>query len=66
MIEVKLSNVEQKNFIDDIVLKVEQGEKDIAEGKCSEGLDYFDKLRKHINLSDIPEIKVFSAGHLRS
>ena len=32
--------------IDSIVQKVEDGEKDIAQGKCSSGLDYFDELER--------------------
>ncbi len=36
--------------IDTIIQKVEEGEKDIAQGKCSSGLDFFDKLkRKYFN-----------------
>ena len=32
--------------MDDVVQKVEEGEKDIAQGKCSSGLDYFDELKR--------------------
>ena len=32
--------------IDTIIQKVEEGEKDIAQVKCSSGLDYFDELKK--------------------
>ena len=36
--------------MDNVVQKVEEGEKDIAQGKCSSGLDYFDELkRKYFN-----------------
>ena len=32
--------------MDSVVKKVEEGEKDIAQGKCSSGLDYFDELKR--------------------
>ena len=33
-------------YMDSVVKKVEESEKDIAQGKCSSGLDYFDELKR--------------------
>ena len=66
MVIMSMSVFEKMTYMDSVAQKVEQGEKDISEGKCSEGLNNFDKLREHINFSDILEIKDLPSGHLRN
>ena len=46
MVIMSMSVFEKMTYLDDVVQKVEEGEKDIAQGKCSSGLDYFDELKR--------------------
>ena len=46
MVIMSMSVFEKMTYMDSIAHKVEQGEKDIADGKYSEGLDFFDELKK--------------------
>lgn len=46
MVIMSMSVFEKMTYMDNVVTKVEEGEKDIAEGKYSEGLGYFDELKK--------------------
>lgn len=45
MVIMSMSVFEKMTYMDSVAQNVEQGEKDISEGKCSEGLNYFDDLK---------------------
>ena len=46
MVIMSMNVFEKMTYMDNVVTKVEEGEKDITEGKYSEGLGYFDELKK--------------------
>ena len=54
-------------YMDSVVKKVEEGEKDIAQGKCSSGLDFFDELKKnYVDIDsefNLPSVQAALANH---